>query len=271
MYISKKLKAAGLAAALLTLAGTPAMAAPANPLLTSKTGGMVVSTQALADKIGEEVLAKGGNAIDAAAAVGYALAVCHPYAGNIGGGGFAIIHTADGKDMALDFREMAPGAADRDMYLDTDGNVIPQESTRTYKAAGVPGSVAGMNEMLRKYGTWTLKDILAPSIKMAEDGFIINKNVADTMASSKEKFEKFETGRTYFLKPDGSTYKIGDLFVQKDLAEVLKRIAKDGDDGFYKGKTAALIEKDMKANGGLITKDDLAKYHAVWREPSVAK
>lgn len=267
----KQIKKACLSAMLLAALAAPyAEAAPANELLKSNGNGMVVSTQMLADKIGQDVLDKGGNAVDAAVAVGYALAVCHPYAGNIGGGGFAIIHTADGKDMALDFREMAPGAADRDMYLDADKNVIPQESTRTYKAVGVPGSVAGMNEMLAKYGTMKLKDLLAPSIKMAEEGFIINGNVADTMAASRDKFAKFDGGRKYFLKADGTTYQRGDLFVQKDLAKVLKRIAKDGDDGFYKGKTAELIEADMKAHGGLITKDDLAKYKAVWRDPSVA-
>ena len=249
---------------------SPAFAAPQNALILSNGNGMVVSTQPLADQAGQLMLDNGGNAVDAAVAVGYALAVVHPQAGNIGGGGFAIIHTADGKDYALDFREMAPAAATRDMYLDKDGNVIPLNSTRTYKAAGIPGTVAGMSAMLDRFGTKKLSEVMAPAISMAEKGYPISERQASVMASFHGKLSKFATGRKYFLHADGTDYKPGEIFVQSDLAETLKRIASEGPKGFYEGKTAELIEADMKANDGLITKEDLAKYEVKWREPSTA-
>ena len=249
---------------------SPVFAAPKNDLILSNGNGMVVSTQPLADQAGQLMLDNGGNAIDAAVAVGYALAVVHPQAGNIGGGGFAIIHTADGKDYALDFREMAPAAATRDMYLDKDGNVIPLGSTRTYKAAGVPGTVAGMSAMLDRFGTKKLSEVMAPAISMAEKGYPLSERQASVMASFHGKLSKFATGRKYFLHADGSDYKTGEIFVQSDLAETLKRIASEGPKGFYEGKTAELIEADMKANDGIITKEDLAKYEVKWREPSTA-
>ena len=249
---------------------SPVFAAPPNALILSNGNGMVVSTQPLADQAGQLMLDNGGNAVDAAVAVGYALAVVHPQAGNIGGGGFAIIHTADGKDYALDFREMAPAAATRDMYLDKDGNVIPLNSTRTYKAAGIPGTVAGMSAMLDRFGTKKLSEVMAPAISMAEKGYPISERQASVMASFHGKLSKFATGRKYFLHADGTDYKPGEIFVQSDLAETLKRIASEGPKGFYEGKTAELIEADMKANDGLITKEDLAKYEVKWREPSTA-
>jgi gamma-glutamyltranspeptidase/glutathione hydrolase len=259
--------AAMLAASLLMVQVVQA-AAP-TPVLQSNGNGLVVSSQRLADEIGQKVLDKGGNAMDAAVAVGYALAVCHPNAGNIGGGGFAIVHTAKGEDMALDFREMAPGKATRDMYLDAKGNVIPGASTTGYKCAGIPGSVAGFSALLERYGTMKLADLLQPSIEMANNGFKVSKNFERTMASQGQAyFTKWPTTAKYFLHPDGSLYKEGELFVQKDLAKTLSRIAKNGKDGFYKGETADLIANDMAANGGLITKSDLAKYKAVWRKPS---
>ena len=249
---------------------SPVFAAPPNALILSNGNGMVVSTQPLADQAGQLMLDNGGNAVDAAVAVGYALAVVHPQAGNIGGGGFAIIHTADGKDYALDFREMAPAAATRDMYLDKDGNVIPLNSTRTYKAAGIPGTVAGMSAMLDRFGTKKLSEVMAPAISMAEKGYPLSERQASVMASFHGKLSKFATGRKYFLHADGSDYKTGEIFVQSDLAETLKRIASEGPKGFYEGKTAELIEADMKANDGIITKEDLAKYEVKWREPSTA-
>lgn len=245
-------------------------AAPGNSLILDAGNGLAVTTQPLADMAGQMILDKGGNAIDAAVAVGYALAVVHPQAGNIGGGGFAVIHTADGKDYALDFREMAPGAATRDMYLDADGNVIPLESTRTYKAAGVPGTVAGMSAMLERFGTMKLADVMATAIELAEKGYPISERQARVMAANHDKLSKFPTGRKYFLHADGTDYRAGEIFVQSDLAETLKRIAAEGPKGFYEGKTAELIEADMKANGGLITREDLLKYEVKWREPSTA-
>lgn len=229
--------------------------------------GVVVSTQKTASNIGLQVLKDGGNAFDAAVAVGYALAVVHPVAGNIGGGGFAIIHTAAGDNVALDFREMAPGKATRDMYLDKDGNVVPAASTDGYLAAGVPGTVAGMSALLNKYGTKSLATLMQPAIKYADDGFVISERQAETFKEHAPRLNKFASSRKYFMKPDGSTYKEGETFIQKDLAKTLRMIAQQGPDAFYKGEIAELIAKDMAANGGLITTEDLAKYKPVWREP----
>nr|WP_258436451.1 gamma-glutamyltransferase [Helicobacter sp. 15-1451] len=229
--------------------------------------GMVVSSHPLADKIGQQVLDDGGNAIDAAVAVGYALAVVHPAAGNIGGGGFALIHLANGESIALDFRETAPLAATRDMYLDKNGNPIENSSVFGYLAAGVPGTVAGMSAMLEKYGTKDLGDLISPSIDIANDGFIVSYRQEQTMKEMKNEFAKFESSKKYFLKSNGETYKDGELFVQKDLARTLKLIAKQGSDAFYKGEIADLIEADMKKNHGIITKEDLAQYKVSWRTP----
>lgn len=231
------------------------------------TVGMVVSTQKTANTIGMDVLKNGGNAVDAAVAVGYALAVVHPVAGNLGGGGFAIIRTADGNTYALDFREVAPGKATRNMYLDKNGEVIPDASTEGYLAAGVPGTVAGMSAMLERFGTKKLSDLIQPAIRCAEEGFTISARQAETFKEYLPRLAKFESSRKYFLKPDGSTYREGEILVQKDLAKTLKLIAQKGPDGFYKGETAKLIAKDMAANGGIITEEDLAMYHPVWREP----
>lgn len=231
------------------------------------TNGMVVSTQKIANEVGQEVLNAGGNAIDAAVAVGYMLAVVHPVAGNLGGGGFAVIHTARGEDITLDFREVAPGKATRDMYLDKNGNVIPNASTDGYLAAGVPGTVAGMSAMLEKYGTKSLSELIKPAIKYAEQGFKVTARQAETFMEHAPRLSKYASSRQYFLKPDGSTYKEGEILVQKDLAKTLRLIAAQGPDAFYKGEIADLIAKDMAANGGIITKDDLAKYKPIWREP----
>lgn len=248
----------------LCLVGLLWGAAP-EPMHSKK--GMVVSSHHLADKIGQEVLDSGGNAVDAAVAVGYALAVVHPAAGNIGGGGFALIHLQNGENISLDFREVAPLAATRDMYLDEKGEPIKDASVIGYLAAGVPGTVAGMNAMLEKYGTKKLADLLKPSIKLAEEGFYISYQQAKTMQEMQAEFAKFESSRKYFLKNNQESYKEGDLFVQKDLAKTLSLIAKGGSDAFYKGEIAELIEKDMQKNKGIITKEDLANYQVTWRTP----
>ena len=263
-------KTCALSLAFLLAMSGASHAAPGNPLILDAGNGLAVTTQPLADMAGQMILDKGGNAIDAAVAVGYALAVVHPQAGNIGGGGFAVIHTADGKDYALDFRETAPGAATRDMYLDAYGNVIPLASTRTYKAAGVPGTVAGMSAMLDRFGTMKLADVMATAIELAEKGYPISERQARVMAANHDKLSKFPTGRKYFLHENGTDYRAGEIFVQSDLAETLKRIAAEGPKGFYEGRTAELIEADMKANDGLITREDLLKYEVKWREPSTA-
>lgn len=239
------------------------------PPIKDTTTGLALSSHALATKIGKEVLDNGGNAIDAAVAVGYALAVVHPAAGNIGGGGFAVIHLANGQNITLDFREKAPLKATRDMYLDKNGNVIPESSTIGYLAAGVPGTVAGMSAMLEKYGTKKLQDLIAPAIDLAQKGFVITQRQAETMAEAKNDFAKFASSRKYFLKKDGNSYQEGDVFVQKDLANTLKLIQKEGPKAFYEGKIADMIAKDMAKNGGIITKEDLARYQVVWRKPVI--
>lgn len=232
-----------------------------------RTDGMVVSTQKIANDIGMKVLQSGGNAVDAAVAVGYALAVVHPVAGNLGGGGFAVIHMNTGEDAVLDFREMAPGKATRDMYLDANGNPIPKASTDGYLAAGVPGTVAGMSALLERYGSKPLKELIELSIPYAENGFAISARQAETFVDHAARLKQYASSRSYFLKPDGSTYKEGELLIQKDLARTLRAIAAKGPDAFYKGEIADKIAADMAANGGIISKDDLAKYKAVWREP----
>ena len=231
------------------------------------TDGAVIATSKYATEAGMRVLRSGGNAVDAAVCVGYTMAVTHPVAGNLGGGGFAIIRTADGKIYSLDFREMAPGKSTRDMYLDSSGNVVPKLSLDGYLAAGVPGTVAGMSAMLERFGTKKLSGLMQPAIQYAEKGFVISARNAETFKEHQPRLSKYASSRRYFLKPDGSTYKEGDLLVQKDLAKTLRAISDRGSKAFYEGTIADLIEKDMKANGGMITKDDLKRYKPVWREP----
>lgn len=250
----------------LLLQGISYAAAPA-PIKARGTG-LVVSSHELANTIGMAVLADGGNAVDAAVAVGYALAVVHPAAGNIGGGGFAVIHTHDGRSITLDFREKAPLEATRDMYLDKDGNVIPEASTIGYKAAGVPGTVAGMSAMLERFGSRKLPELIGPSIKLAEKGYRINARQEESMAEFAKDFARFPSSSKYFLKPDGAPYKEGDILIQADLAKSLQAISDKGAEAFYKGGIADLIVKDMAANNGLISKKDLAAYAPVWREPA---
>lgn len=239
------------------------------PPVKNTKDGLAISSNVLANEIGQKVLEEGGNAIDAAVAVGYALAVVHPAAGNIGGGGFAVIHLANGENITLDFREKAPLKATRDMYLDESKEVIQDSSVIGYLAAGVPGTVAGMSEMLDKYGTKKLSDLIEPAIKLAQNGFKITDRQAETMLEVKDEFAKFASSKKYFLKSDGSTYKGGEILIQKDLANTLKLIQKEGPKAFYEGAIADLIVKDMEKNGGIITKEDLKNYKPVWRKPVV--
>lgn len=254
---------------LITALSLPAIsiqAAVKDPIKDTTTG-IVLSTHELANVVGKNVLNKGGNAIDAAVAVGYMLAVVHPAAGNIGGGGFALVHTADGKQIALDFREMAPKAATRDMYLDEQKNVVDGLSVSGHLSAGVPGTVRGMSELLNKYGTMSLPELIQPAIDTARKGFKLTARQAESFEEEKERMLKYAATKKYFFKEDGTAYKEGELLVQEDLARTLERISKNGPDEFYKGETADLIVKDQEANKGLITKEDLANYKAVWREP----
>ena len=229
--------------------------------------GMVVSTNRIASEVGVQILKKGGNSVDAAVATGFALAVVHPAAGNIGGGGFMVIRFADGTSTAIDYREKAPIAAQQKMYLDENGELIKDLNHNSYLAVGVPGTVAGLTLALEKYGTMKLKDVIKPAIKLAEKGFSVSYAFHQDLVANKERFEKYPASAKKFLKKDGSPFQPDEIFKQKDLAETLKRISKNGRDGFYKGKTAGLISEDMQANGGLITKKDLAAYQAVIRKP----
>ena len=252
---------------LCAFVSTQSFGASYPPITDLKGNGLAVSTHELADAIGQRVLDSGGNAIDAAVAVGYALSVVHPAAGNIGGGGFALIHLANGQNIALDFREVAPKKATRDMYLDKNGEVVEDLSVVGYLAAGVPGTVKGMSAMLDKYGTKKLAELIAPAIELADKGFAITERQAQTMLEARSNLAKFASSKKYFLKPDGTPYKQGEKLVQKDLAKTLRLIADKGADAFYKGEIAAMIEADMKKNGGIITKDDLASYEVAWRKP----
>ncbi|AKC69684.1 gamma-glutamyltransferase [Pandoraea oxalativorans] len=222
--------------------------------------GMVVTAQHLASKVGVDVLKAGGNAVDAAVAVGYALAVVYPAAGNIGGGGFMTIQLADGRKTFLDFREKAPLAATANMYLDKDGNVIKGASTTGYLAVGVPGSVSGMEYAREKYGTKTRQQLLAPAITLADKGFVLDQGDVDMLWTSTKDFEKDHANSGAIFLNKGQPFQPGERLVQKDLARTLKLISAKGTDGFYKGEVADKIVASMKAGGGIITQADLDQY-----------
>jgi len=224
---------------------------------------MVVTVHQLASQVGVEILQAGGNAVDAAVATGFALAVVHSPAGNIGGGGFMLIRMADGKTHFLDYREKAPAAATRNMYLDPQGNVIPGASEIGYKAIAVPGSVAGLTYAEKKYGKLTLKQVMAPAIKLARDGFALTWGEAADFHDS--HLAQFPESRRVFQR-NGDYYKPGEIFRQPDLARTLERIAANPDD-FYHGSLAQEIAAAMQKGSGLITADDLAHYEVKEREP----
>ena len=228
--------------------------------------GMVVTQHYLATEVGQAILNKGGNAVDASVAVAFALAVVLPRAGNIGGGGFMVLHNAaDRKNYAIDYREMAPAAAHRDMYLNEDGSVNKSTSRLGYLSGGIPGTVAGMWEAHQKFGSLPWKELLAPAIKLAQDGFRVSPFMADSINRAYASMKDYPSSVKVFfpeypLKPNHN-------LIQKDLASTLKRIARYGKDGFYKGKTAKIFAEAMKNNNGLVTEEDLLNYKAVWREP----
>lgn len=229
--------------------------------------GMVATEQALASQVGLDILKRGGNAVDAAVAVGFALAVVLPNAGNIGGGGFMIIHDSkSGKDVALDFRELAPEKASRDMYLDAKGNVISGKSLYSHLAVGIPGTVAGMDLALRKYGSMKWKDVIAPAIRLAEQGFEISPHLAELIDSSKNQLGKWSASRAIFFK-DGKPMLAGERLLQKDLAQSLRLIAEQGPAAFYEGAVAKKIVAEMQQHEGLISASDLKNYKAVERIP----
>ena len=231
--------------------------------------GMVSSEQGLATQVGLDILKQGGNAIDAAVGVGFALAVVLPNAGNIGGGGFMVLHDdKTGKDVAIDFREIAPAKASRDMYLDNQGNVIDGKSLFTHDASGVPGTVAGMEYALKKWGTMPLSKVLEPAIKLADKGFIVSDVLAQTLKEEKSTLGKWSASKAIFFK-NGEPLKSGDLLVQKDLAKSLRLIAKQGAKAFYQGEIATKIAKEMQSQGGTMTLEDLKAYKVVERQPII--
>ncbi len=251
----------------LTLISSMIFGASPNPVFGGN--GMVVSTSRQASEAGIEIMKKGGNAVDAACAVGFVLAVTSSSNGNIGGGGFMVARMADGSTFTQDHREMAPALSHRDMYLDADGNVIENMSLNTRAATGVPGTVDGLLNAWADYGSGNIsrRELLAPAIALAEKGFELSRFEATRFNKYKNLFLKNKAATAIFLRKDGRTWEEGDRFIQKDLARTLKRIVREGRDGFYTGKTADLIVKEMKNGNGLITHDDLQNYRSVYRKP----
>lgn len=228
----------------------------------------VVTGHPLASEVGENILAAGGNAVDAAIAVQFALAVVHPRAGNIGGGGFMVLRDNEGESFALDYREKAPTAASRDMYLDEQGDPVPGLSTRGHLAAGVPGTVAGMVEAHKRFGELPWPDLIQPAIDLATKGYHVSA------AEVNERLIKFQDDFRAFNEPDNMPFikedwQVGDLIIQEDLGASLVRIRENGHDGFYKGKTAELIVAEMESGNGLISMQDLEDYNATWRAPII--
>lgn len=231
-----------------------------HPVMAEK--GMVSAQDRIAAEVGRDILARGGNAIDAAVATGFALAVTHPQAGNLGGGGFMMVHLAEtGEVIALDFREMAPAGATRDMYLDADGEVDNRLAQYSRLSAGVPGTVMGLLDALESYGTMTRREVIGPSIRLASKGFPLSYAMAESLEDNREQLSVDESTVDYFLGR-----KAGQKFTQADLAKTLRRIQKSGADGFYAGKTADLIVAEMQQGRGVMTLEDLANYKTVKRE-----
>ena len=230
--------------------------------------GMVATQEALASDIGLQILKDGGNAVDAGVAVGFALAVTLPRAGNIGGGGFMMIYDAkQGKTVALDYREKAPSSASRDMYLDDEGNAVSDLSRYHGLAVGVPGTVAGLLKALEEHGTMNREQVMAPAIALAEDGIEVTAGLSESLTALSDRLQKWPSTKKVFFKPDGSAYQPGERLKQPELARSLKRIAVQGADGFYKGKTARDIVKAVNEAGGSMSLQDLADYEAIARVP----
>ena len=261
MRVNKSALAAILAFA---LAGGACLAAAPAP--QGAEHGMVVSAQRLASKAGVDVLRRGGNAVDAAVATAYALAVTFPEAGNLGGGGFMLIRMADGREAFIDFRETAPAAATRTMYLDAAGKPVPLLSTRGHLSVGVPGTVAGLELAREKFGTRARTELVAPAIDLATRGFVLDEGDAAFLAEGADDFKKDAPAGATFLR-SGQPYAAGERLVQEDLARMLRIVAKDGARGFYRGEPARLIVKGSRKGGGILSMEDFARYQAVERKP----
>jgi gamma-glutamyltranspeptidase / glutathione hydrolase len=234
--------------------------------------GMVVTQESIATDVGQSILKQGGNAVDAAVAVGYALAVTLPRAGNIGGGGFMIVHLADtNQTVALDYREMAPSGASKDMFLDLIGQVDQAKTRYSHVSAGVPGTVAGLDYALQKWGSMPRTIVMAPAIKLAKSGIVVNSVLADSLAKRADRLSQNKASKKKYFKPNGEAYELGDVWRQPELARSLSLIQKHGAKAFYQGGIADLIAADMKANGGLISRQDLANYQVIERAPLVGE
>ena len=264
MQLNRPLGAVVVACVILAIAP---MRAARDEGVSSKTG-LVVCTSAPACDAGAAVLARGGNAVDAAVATAFALAVTHPSAGNIGGGGFMIVRTPEGKTAAFDYREKAPAKSTRTMYLDQDGKIDRSLTAEGYLAPGVPGTVRGLARAHRRFGKLAWKDVVMPAVDLAEQGFVISDALARSLNGQLAgAMGHFQASVEAYGKPGGGTWSGGDRLVLTDLAKTLRSIALDGPDAFYKGWIADAIAEDMKAHGGLITKADLAAYQAKERKP----
>lgn len=258
--------AASLATFVVALLGAaPALDAQAGTVRT--TGGMVASQQWIASQVGADVLEGGGNAVDAAIATGFALAVTHPTAGNIGGGGFMVIRFPDGRTTALDFREKAPLASHPEMWLDESGEYSSEMHHRSHKAVGVPGTVAGFDKAHRLYGRADWEDLVQPSVDLADDGFTLSESLAGSLGRFVQGRGARYAATVAAMSRAGTPYAAGETWRQPDLARTLERIMREGHDGFYRGETARLIAEEMQRGGGLITEEDLARYQAKERTP----
>ncbi|KYQ94598.1 gamma-glutamyltransferase [Serratia plymuthica] len=262
MFLQKWSKPLTMAALLVS----SSLYAASNPAVEAKNG-MVVTSQHLASQVGVDILKLGGNAIDAAVAVGYAQAVVNPCCGNIGGGGFMTVHLAEGTDTFINFRETAPAAASANMYLDAEGNVKKGASLYGYLAAGVPGTVLGMETARQKYGKLSREQVMGPAIKLAREGFVLTRADTDILDTTVARFKQDPESAKIFLRPDGTALQPGDRLVQSDLANTLEAIAKDGPDAFYKGKIPQAVEAAAKQGGGILTATDFANYKVTETPP----
>ena len=248
------------------LAGSGALAA-SPPAAVEGEHGMVVTSQHIASAVGAGILTAGGNAVDAAVAVGYALAVVEPCCGNIGGGGFMTIHLADGRDTFIDFRETAPAAARAGMYLDAAGKPVPDRSRYGYLAVAVPGTVMGLDRAAREYGTMPRAALMAPAISLARNGFVLTRDDTELLDAKADELAQDPAAAKIFLRPEGGNYQPGDRLVQKDLAATLEAVAENGPNGFYQGRVPAAVETASRANGGILTARDFADYTATEDAP----
>ena len=249
----------------LGVRGTPVQTASRSPVRGEHA--MVASTNPIASEVGIEILKRGGNAVDAAVAVGFALAVVEPEAGNIGGGGFLVYHeAASGRDFTIDYRETAPTRAHRDMYLDEDGEVVPDLSTIGHLSAGVPGTVAGLLLALEKHGRLARDTVLQPTIRLAEEGFPVSHELVESLEENASLLSRFPESRRIFLR-NGNHFQEGEILVQRDLGATLRLIAEDGAPAFYQGRVAELLVEEIRRGEGFITREDLKSYRAVEREP----